>query len=258
MAGNEWNAQAYDSTYAFVARYGDDVLAHLPVEPGELVLDLGCGTGRHAAELAARGARVVGMDADEQMLDKARADHPDVTFVRADATTFDLSELGVDEPFTACFSNAALHWMTPQDAVLRNVRGVLAESGRFVAEMGGASNIAALDASLLGALADLGLGGVGLVANYFPTIGQQASALENAGFRVEMATWFRRPTPLAPDASPADWTRQFRSSTWAQVPEGMRAELALRVDANAEARGLRAQNGWYADYCRLRFVAIAI
>ena len=38
------------------------------------MLDAGCGTGRVAIELAARGFSVVGMDLDEAMLDTARAE----------------------------------------------------------------------------------------------------------------------------------------------------------------------------------------
>src|SRR5512134_3974482 len=37
------------------------------------ILDIGCGTGRHAIELARRGYTVVGVDLSESMLNKARA-----------------------------------------------------------------------------------------------------------------------------------------------------------------------------------------
>jgi len=47
--------------------------AALPPLAGELVLDLGCAVGDQAAELAARGARVIGFDANEELLDAARA-----------------------------------------------------------------------------------------------------------------------------------------------------------------------------------------
>lgn len=257
VAGNSWDAAAYDTQFGFVGRYGDEVLTLLNATDEDRVLDLGCGTGRHAAQIAEAGASVIGLDADQHMLEKAFADHPGIRFVRADATAFTLDDLGTAEPFTACFSNAALHWMTPQDAVLRNVRSVLETGGRFVAEMGGAGNIAALDGSLHAALQDLGLPNIDVHANHFPTVGEEASLLEESGFRVEFATWFRRPTPLEPGSTAADWTRHFRADTWAQVGPEAAPELAALVDSHAAERGLSTDSGWIADYCRLRFVAIA-
>jgi SAM-dependent methyltransferase len=192
------------------------------------------------------------------MLSKARSDHAGVMFVPADATEFSLESLGLSLPFDACFSNAALHWMTPQDAVLRNVRAALREGGRFVAEMGGSGNIAALDASLRAALTDMGLGSVAVPTNYFPTVGEQAVALESAGFRVDLATWFRRPTPLDSGSSAADWTRHFRAMVWAHVPVDVHPDLARAVDAHARELRLWTPEGWFADYCRVRFVASAV
>ncbi len=258
MTANRWDAASYDTQFGFVGRYGDDLVELLAPVPGESILDLGCGTGRHAAQISAGGATVVGLDADPDMLSKARTDHPDVAFVAGNATSFALADLGVAASFDACFSNAALHWMTPQDAVLRNVRSVLVASGRFVAEMGGAENIAALDASLRGALHYLGLDAIPVAANYFPTIGEQSSRLEAAGFRVELATWFRRPTLLEEGTTAADWTRHFRAATWALVPLSEQDLLTSQVNSRAADAGLLTADGWVADYCRLRFVAIAV
>ena len=255
MTSNPWDAQAYDSQFGFVGRYGDDLLDLLDPQRGESILDLGCGTGRHAAQIAARGGDVVGLDADLDMLDKARRENPGLRFVVADATSFPLAGLGIN--FDACFSNAALHWMTPQDAVLRNVRSVLSDSARFVAEMGGAGNIAALDASLREGLREIGFADAPVVTNYFPSVGEQSTALEAAGFRVELITWFRRPTPLGDGTTAAAWTRHFRAASWAAVPDSEYDRLATRIDANAADRGLLTDDGWIADYCRLRFVAIA-
>ena len=49
------------------------IFDRLPVQGGRTVLDLGCGIGDQAAELAARGARVIGVDLNEELLDVARS-----------------------------------------------------------------------------------------------------------------------------------------------------------------------------------------
>ena len=51
---------------------------------GSRVLDAGCGTGRVAIELAARGFSVVGIDLDEDMLATARAKAPELQWIQAD------------------------------------------------------------------------------------------------------------------------------------------------------------------------------
>ena len=57
----------------FVWRDWSSAFAALPPLAGKLVLDLGCGVGDQAAELVARGARVIGFDANEELLAAARA-----------------------------------------------------------------------------------------------------------------------------------------------------------------------------------------
>jgi 2-polyprenyl-3-methyl-5-hydroxy-6-metoxy-1,4-benzoquinol methylase len=54
-------------------RSGPDILAALPRLEGATVLDLGCGVGDQAALLAARGARVLGFDMNEELLGEARS-----------------------------------------------------------------------------------------------------------------------------------------------------------------------------------------
>jgi SAM-dependent methyltransferase len=47
------------------------ILGELPLQPGQNVLDLGCGIGDQARELAARGCRVIGFDANQELVDTA-------------------------------------------------------------------------------------------------------------------------------------------------------------------------------------------
>ncbi len=144
---SRWSAADYARNAAFVPALGEPALALLDPQPGELILDLGCGDGALTARIAESGARVIGLDSSPEMVDAARARGIDA-FV-ADAET-----LGLDGQaerfgrFDAVFSNAALHWMLDAGAVARGVFALLREGGRFVGEMGGAGNLALMRGAL--------------------------------------------------------------------------------------------------------------
>ena len=55
-----WNASLYDDKYGFVSKYGEDLIGLLAPQKGERILDLGCGTGQLASEIAGYGAKVTG------------------------------------------------------------------------------------------------------------------------------------------------------------------------------------------------------
>jgi SAM-dependent methyltransferase len=64
----------------------DAVMGWLGLEAGMRVLDVGCGPGRHAHELARRGVLVHGIDISERFIEIARRDAPvGATFERVDA-----------------------------------------------------------------------------------------------------------------------------------------------------------------------------
>jgi ubiquinone/menaquinone biosynthesis C-methylase UbiE len=65
------------------------------VPPGA-ALDAACGTGRHTAQLVARGHRVVGVDASPEMLAKARARVPDADFRLGDLRRLPVDAASVD------------------------------------------------------------------------------------------------------------------------------------------------------------------
>jgi len=140
---SRWSPTDYAHNAGFVPALGAAALALLDPQPGEMIIDIGCGDGALTQKIMQAGARVIGLDASVEMVEAARAKGVDA-FV-ADAQEMDLeAQLARFGCFDAAFSNAALHWMLNPDAVARGVHALLRRGGRFVGEMGGEGNIATL------------------------------------------------------------------------------------------------------------------
>ncbi|MGE3395611.1 MAG: trans-aconitate 2-methyltransferase, partial [Sphingomonas sp.] len=84
---SQWSASDYAANGAFVPALGDAALALLNPQPGELILDLGCGDGVLTERIGTAGARAIGIDSSEAMVEAARARGVDA-FV-GDAETLD-------------------------------------------------------------------------------------------------------------------------------------------------------------------------
>ncbi|MEH1014456.1 class I SAM-dependent methyltransferase [Micromonospora sp. CPCC 206060] len=80
---------------------GEARLLDAMLTPGSRVLDAGCGPGRVGAELHARGHQVVGVDADAELIEAARADHPGPVWLVGDLADLDLAASGEPDPFDA-------------------------------------------------------------------------------------------------------------------------------------------------------------
>jgi trans-aconitate methyltransferase len=192
-----WDARTYDAAFGFVAEGGADLVELLDPRPGERVLDLGCGTGRLTAALAEAGAEAVGVDADPAMIARAREQFPELRFELADGERLDSDPGRWGGPFDAVFSNAALHWMTRPEAVLRGVAALVRPGGRFVAELGAAGNIATIEDALRAALVEAGVPRVQQPSLwYFPSPAAYTALLERHGFELRALWHFERPTPL--------------------------------------------------------------
>ncbi len=245
-----WDAGLYDDRHAFVWKHGASLVEWLAPRAGDRILDLGCGTGHLTARIAEAGAAVVGLDHSPDMLDQARAAYPGLEFVPVDARTFTFAQ-----PFDAVFSNAVLHWVREPDAVLRRVAACLRPGGRFVAELGGRGNVAAVVAALRRAGERMGV--VFEEPWYFPSIADYSTRLEAAGLEVVQALLFDRPTPLeGPDGLRA-WVRMFARAALESVPEDRREEF-LRLVEDAARPALFQDGTWSADYRRLRVQAVRL
>lgn len=250
--GSPWDSELYDESFNIITRLGAGVLDLLAPQPGEQIVDLGCGTGDLTAQIAAAGAEVIGIDASEAMIVRARERFPQIRFEVARGQDF-----VVETPVDAVFSSAALHWMSPPEDVAASVFRALKPGGRFVAEMGGKGNIVTIIAALKQALEEEGIPWE-QVGNpwYFPSIGEYSSLLEQSGFEVAQMHLFDRPTPL--DDCPngiADWVRMFGGDFLAAVPPERQATVQNRVSELTRPKLFR-EGRWVGDYRRLRFRAI--
>ena len=249
ITADHWQAGHYRDRHAFVFEASRDlVTGWLAPQPGERVLDLGCGTGELSAQIAGGGARVTGVDASAEMVTGARAKHGGVTFEVVDA-----HHLPFENEFDAVFSNAALHWMKPLPPVFSNVARALRPGGRLALEMGGGDNVLEVRRAVEGALAELGLPALAHPW-VFPTPGELAALLEAAGFRVERLHLFERPSVLAGEDGFRAWLEGFGGGWLAPLTRQERATVIARAEERARPALWNGQD-WVADYVRLRALA---
>jgi SAM-dependent methyltransferase len=245
-----WDPAAYALNGSFVHGLAGGVVEWLEPQAGEQILDLGCGDGQLTARLAESGAVVTGADADPRMVEAAKRRGIEAHHAMAESLPF------ADASFDAVFSNAALHWVRDQDAMMAGVHRVLKPGGRFVAEMGGHGNIAAIRVALMALLARHGHPDAEEGVNYYATPEGYSAQLERHGFNVERIALIPRPT-LLPESGMEGWLRTFRRGVIEGLPADLR-DTVVRETAALLEPALRDESGaWTADYVRLRFIARA-
>lgn len=119
--------------------HGEARFVDAMVGRGARVLDAGCGPGRVGGELARRGHEVVGVDVDQVLIDAARGDHPDATWLVQDLAELDLVGAGVAGGFdVAVAAGNVMAFLAPSTRrdVLANLRACLADDGRLVVGFG--------------------------------------------------------------------------------------------------------------------------
>ncbi len=247
MAQN-WDPQAYGREGAFVHKLAGGVVEWLNAKPGERILDRGCGDGQLTAQLMATGAKVAAVDSSAAMVEAAKSRGVAAEQAGAERLPFPDSE------FDAVFSNAVLHWVRGQDEMMAEIHHVLKPGGRFVAEMGGHGNVAAIHVALRAVLGRHGYADREDGVNYYPTPAAYRARLERHGFTVERIELIPRPTPL-PEGGMAGWLNTFRRGVLDGLPADIR-ETVVDETCTLLAPALRDEDGnWVADYVRLRFIA---
>jgi trans-aconitate methyltransferase len=238
-----WDAQRYQSQHSYVFQYGEGLVDLLAPQPGERILDLGCGSGQLTAKIAGNGATVIGIDQSPEMIEQARANFPAMDFRVANASAFEL-----ESPVDAVFSNAVLHWVKNATSAIACVRRALLPKGRFVLEMGGHGNTG----KLLDAVREV----AGPVESpwYFPTVGEYTCLLEANGFEIRVAMLFDRPTIVEGEDGLEDWLAMFGEGLFRGMSESRKQQIRRAVADRMRPTNYR-DGHWILDYRRLRIKA---
>ncbi len=247
----KWDSGLYDRKHDFVSKYGEDLIDILNPQPGEEILDLGCGTGDLAQLITDRGARVTGIDSSKEMIDAAKEKYPWISFDIQSATDFSFNK-----KFDAVFSNAALHWILEKEKVVKRVHECLKPNGRFVAELGGKGNVEKIINALKTSLATHGFVKQSQLQTwYFPSLSEYASLFEANGFRVTFASHFDRETALKDSHGIVNWLRMFGRTYLENIAADEVDNILKEVEHQLKSSNFR-DGTWFADYKRLRIVAL--
>ena len=249
-----WDTNAYAANGRFVANLATAVVSLLNPQPGEHILDAGCGDGALTEQLASTGAILTGVDASPTMVAAARARGLTVDH-------YPVESLPYENQFDAVFSNAALHWLSAakQPTALAAIHRALRPGGRFVAEMGGHANIAAIRTALQSILAPYGIDAEVDAASFYPSPAAYTRLLTTAGFTVHSIELAPRPTPLTAgpngDSPMATWLTTFRNGVLDRLAPNDRTHVIANTISLLEPILRDADGNWIADYVRLRFHA---
>jgi trans-aconitate methyltransferase len=247
MSNQSWDPERYARNARFVSDLGAPVVELLAPQPGERILDLGCGDGALTEKLVAMQCVVTGVDGSAEQITAAQARG-------LDAHVMDGQRLTFDAAFDAVFSNAAMHWMKRPDDVIAGVWRALRPGGRFVGEFGGHRCVQTIVDALGAALVRRGIDAAAHNPWYFPTDAAYRARLEARGFVVEYIAVIPRPTPLPGDVT--GWLETFAESFTAALPEAERPGFLAEVQEQLRPQLCDAQGNWTADYVRLRFKAV--
>ena len=243
---DNWNASMYDGNHQFVSKYGKSLVDLLAPQKGEVILDVGCGTGDLAYSLAELGCNVIGIDKSANMVQYARMKYSKIPF-----HVKDVLEIDYKDEFDAVFSNATLHWVKQPKDALNAIFHSLKVGGRFVAEFGGAGNVKMITEEIKKQCERVGIEYKS--PWYYPSIGQYTSLMEEAGFRVTLAVHFDRPTLLEGEHGLRNWIEMFGTSFFESVPTETKNEIMTNVVDQLKT-SLYKDDQWIADYKRLQVI----
>jgi trans-aconitate 2-methyltransferase len=127
-----WDSQLYLTFANERTQPSIDLVARIPLDSPQTIIDLGCGPGNSTAILRQRwqDARIVGLDNSPEMIATASAKYPQDRWQLADIASWK-----ADTPCDIVFSNATLHWLPNHAELLPHLLTQVADGGVLAVQM---------------------------------------------------------------------------------------------------------------------------
>ncbi|MDE6469693.1 MAG: methyltransferase domain-containing protein [Eubacterium sp.] len=124
----DWNSEQYLKFKKERTQPSIDLVNRINIENPKRIIDIGCGPGNSTVVLKKRypNAYILGVDFSPNMIEKAKADYPELDFMLFDATK-DFDKL--DGKFDIVFSNACIQWIPNHKKLLSDMMGILNKGG---------------------------------------------------------------------------------------------------------------------------------
>src|SRR3954454_5516615 len=136
-----WDGPLYDTFLRFreivtkgLGAHGEEALRLAPPQPGQRVVDIGCGFGdttQRIAELVGPDGEAVGVDAAERFIEAARRETSEAGISNARFMVADVQMTNFEERFDLAFSRMGTMFFANPVPAMRNVREGLVPGGRL-------------------------------------------------------------------------------------------------------------------------------
>lgn len=131
---NDWNSKQYLKYKRERTQPSLDLISRIKDISPKNILDVGCGSGNSTAELlnVFPKARILGIDSSDDMLNRAKDEHPELTFLKGTVPD-DLEK--IEEKFDLIFSNACIQWIPKQRLVIKTLVEKLNQGGTLAVQI---------------------------------------------------------------------------------------------------------------------------
>ena len=146
MKNYKWDAREYEKHSQGQQKWARELIEKISLKGTENVLDLGCGDGKVTAEISkiVSEGSIIGVDNSAEMIRLASDRHSEAIYQNLSFQKMDAVNLQFNDRFDLIFSNAVLHWVKDQKAVIKGIFKSLKQGGRVILQMGGKGNAAGI------------------------------------------------------------------------------------------------------------------